>query len=146
MTLHILKLCVGVDTIEDLARWQAERIETLRRAKQPAELFHRTLQTPKRRDDVLAGGSLYWVIKGLIQVRQRITDIREGKKDDGTPCCLLMLDRKLVPVRPTPRRAFQGWRYLAAEDAPADLAGASAGALTSLPPRMRKDLADLGLL
>ena len=146
MTTHILKLCVGVDAIEDLAGWQAERVETLRRAGQPAELFHRTLQTPKRRDDVLAGGSLYWVIKGLIQVRQRIVDIREGKKDDGTPCCLLMLDKALVPVRPTPRRAFQGWRYLAAEDAPADLAGASAGAVKSLPPRMRKELADLGLL
>ena len=101
MPLHLIKLCVGCDSIEDLASWQAERLKARRRAgeKKP-QLFHRTFQTPKRRAELLDGGSLYWVIKGLVQVRQPLFDIAEGTKDDGTPCCLLMLKNALVPVRP----------------------------------------------
>src|SRR5690606_33434940 len=98
-----------------------------------------TFQTPKRKSALLDGGSLYWVIKGVVQVRQRLVGLEEGAKEDGTPCCLLVLDPKLVPVRPVPRRAFQGWRYLPAEDAPPDLNGSSADDIAALPPRMRKD-------
>jgi len=87
MTLHLIKLCVGCDSIEDLAQWQFERLRQRRKAgERNPELFHRTFQTPKRREELLAGGSLYWVIKGLVQVRQPLTDIREGAKEDGTPC------------------------------------------------------------
>lgn len=146
MALHILKLCVGCDSIEDLAEWQAERLAQMKRAKQPAELFHRTFQTPKRRDELLDGGSLYWVIKGLIQVRQPLIDLRQGSKDDGTPCCLLMLADTLIPVRPTPRRAFQGWRYLAGDDVPSDLTRGARDTLADAPPAMRRQLAELGLL
>jgi hypothetical protein len=147
MTLHLIKLCVGCESIEDLASWQAERLKQRRKAgeKRP-RLFHRTFQTPKRRDELLAGGSLYWVIKGLIQVRQPLFDIAEGAKDDGTPCCLLILKNELVPVRPVPRRAFQGWRYLTAEEAPEDLAQLAGGGAAAMPPHLRKELADLGLL
>lgn len=145
MALHIVKLCVGCDSIEDLAQWQAERLAQMKKAGQKPALFHRTFQTPKRRDELLDGGSLYWVIKGVIQVRQRIVGLGEGKKDDGSPCCLIMLDKVLVPVRPVPRRPFQGWRYLDAADAPADLTGADAG-IADLPPAMRRELAELGLL
>jgi hypothetical protein len=144
--IHLVKLCVGCDTIEDLATWQKRRLEAMRAARQKPELFHRTFQTPKRRQELLSGGSLYWVIKGLIQARQRVTDLREGSKDDGTPCCLIMLDQQLVPVDPVPRRAFQGWRYLEVDDAPADIAGDRARGLAALPPGMRKELAELGLL
>jgi hypothetical protein len=146
MALHLVKLCVGCDSIEDLAAWQSERLAQMKKARQRPELFHRTFQMPKRREELLAGGSLYWVIKGLIQVRQPLRDMREGTKDDGTPCCLLMLENKLVPVRPTPRRAFQGWRYLPPEDAPADLKHGARDGLVDLPPAMRRQLAELGLL
>jgi hypothetical protein len=144
MTLHLIKLCVGCDSIEDLAGWQAERLKQMKADGIKPELFHRTFQMPKRRDELLAGGSLYWVIKGIVTVRQKLMDLREGKKPDGTPCCLLILDRKLVPVRPVPRRAFQGWRYLEAEDAPPDLPRGGSG--KGLPEKMRRELAALGLL
>ncbi len=144
--IHLVKLCVGCDSIEDLASWQSQRLAAMKVAKQPQDLFHRTFQTPKRRDELLAGGSLYWVIKGLVQARQRVLDLREGTKDDGRPCCLIMLERELIPVRPVPRRAFQGWRYLEAADAPHDLKGGGGEGITELPPAMRKELAELGLI
>jgi hypothetical protein len=147
MSLHLIKLCVGCDSIEDLAEWQAERLRQRRRdGEKKPRLFHRTFQTPKRREELLADGSLYWVIKGLVQVRQPLIDITEGTKEDGSPCCLLILKNELVPVRPTPRRAFQGWRYLDADEAPDDLKRGSAGGIVAMPPKLRKQLAELGLL
>ena len=146
MPLHILKLCVGCESIEDLASWQSERLAQMKRDKQKPELFHRTFQMPKRREDLLDGGSLYWVIKGVIQARQPLFDLREGTKDDGSPCALLMLEKTLVPVRPTPRRAFQGWRYLKAEEAPADIKPGSRDQVVEMPAKLRRDLAELGLL
>lgn len=146
MTLHLVKLCVGAASIEDLARWQGQRLAALRRADRTARLFHTTFQTPKRREALLDGGSLYWVIRGAIQVRQRLLGFDEGTKEDGTPCCLLLLDPPLVPVRPMPRRAFQGWRYLAAEDAPPDLGPAGAAGVSLMPEHLRRELADLGLI
>jgi hypothetical protein len=141
MTLHIIKLCVGAESIQDLAQWQAGRLSARSRIE------HTTFQTPKRQEDLLNGGSLYWVIKGVIQVRQRLTGFEAGHKDDGSACCLLLLDPKLIPVRPTKRRPFQGWRYLSEEDAPPDLGSARAAAdMAAMSPQMRKDLADLGLL
>jgi hypothetical protein len=147
MTLHLIKLCVGCESIEDLASWQAERLRERRKAgeKRP-QLFHRTFQMPKRREELLDGGSLYWVIKGLIQVRQPLSDIAEGTKEDGTPCCVLVLKNQLVAVRPVPRRAFQGWRYLDPAEAPEDLDGRSAIGLTAMPLKLRKQLAELGLI
>lgn len=146
MTTHLVKLCVGCDSIEDLAGWQSERLKEMKAAKEKPELFHRTFQMPKRREELLGGGSMYWVIKGVIQVRQRLLDLREGTRPDGTPCTLLILDRKLVHVRPVPRRAFQGWRYLSAEDAPADLATGRGSDLDTMPAKLRRELAELGLL
>ena len=147
MTLHLIKLCVGCDSIEDLASWQAERLKQRRKdGEKNPRLFHRTFQSPKRRDELLAGGSLYWVIKGLVQVRQPLLDIGEGTKDDGTPCCLLILKNQLVPVRPAPRRPFQGWRYLDPAEAPEDLKRGAAGDIVAMPPKLRKQLAELGLL
>jgi hypothetical protein len=116
-----------------------------REGKMP-EIFHRTFQSPKRREELLGGGSLYWVIKGVVQARQALVDIREGTKDDGKPCAVLVLDRNIVGVRPTPRRAFQGWRYLDPDDAPADLAGRSGDQISEMPPKLRRELAELGLI
>ena len=146
MSVHLVKLSVGTDGIDDLAAWQAERLRAMKAAgeKRPM-LYHRTFQTPKRRDDLLDGGCMYWVIKGVIQARQKLVDLREGTKDDGSPCCLLMLDPTLTPVRPVPRRPFQGWRYLDAADAPPDLKPGESG-IADLPPKMRRELAELGLI
>jgi hypothetical protein len=146
MTLHLIKLCVGADSIEDLAAWQKKRLADQKARGEKRRLFHTTFQTPKRQAELLDGGSIYWVIKGVIQVRQRLLGFDEGHKEDGSPCCLLVYDRALVPVRPTPRRAFQGWRYLSADDAPPDLAAGSHDDMAKLPPEMRKELAHLGLI
>lgn len=145
MTLHLVKLCVGATSIEDLAEWQA----THRAFKQKGgglRVYHTTFQTPKRQAELLDGGSLYWVIKGVIQCRQKLTRFEDGTKDDGSACCKLILDPEIVPVRPQPRKAFQGWRYLTSDDAPADLKGGRSDGLARMPPQMRKDLAALGLL
>lgn len=146
MTLHIVKLCVGVSSIEELAQWQAERIAEQTARGETPRLFHATLQTPKRQEELRDGGSLYWVIKGVIQVRQRLLGFEEGKREDGSPCCLMLLDPTLVPVRPAPRRAFQGWRYLPHDDAPADLGGGRGDDLAAMPPDMRRALSELGLI
>ncbi|MEZ5843109.1 MAG: DUF1489 domain-containing protein [Hyphomicrobiaceae bacterium] len=146
MTVHMIKLCVGAASIEDLADWQARRLADNRKATGKAEIWHTTRMEPKRRDEMLDGGSLYWVIKGVIQVRQTVTGFRQGAKADGTPATLVLLDPALVPVRPTPRRAFQGWRYLEPGDAPPDMAASLASDLARMPPRMRRDLAELGLI
>jgi len=145
MTVHIVKLCVGCDTVQDLKDWQDERLKQLKRAGQTPELCHRTLQAPRRREEVLEGGSLYWVIRGVILVRQRIVDLRPDTKDDGVACCGIVLERELVATRAQARRAFQGWRYLPATDAPADLrvVGEDEG---DVPRAMRADLRELRLI
>ncbi len=145
MTLNMIKLCVGTESIDDLAAWQKmQRTHTSAGGK--ACVYHTTFQFPKRQDDLLDGGSLYWVIKGIIQVRQRLVGFEQGTKEDGTPCCLILLDRALVPVRPAPRRAFQGWRYLEAGDAPPDMSRNKGDQVAQMPAHMRKSLADLGLI
>jgi len=146
MTIHLVKLCVGATSADDLKNWQAPRIG--RSVSRGIACFaHATFQTPKRQDELLDGGSLFWVIKGVIDVRQRIVGFETGTKDDGSSCCVILLDPAIVPVRPVPRRPFQGWRYLTATDAPADMsATASAQDVASLSAKMRRDLADLGLL
>ena len=146
MPLHLIKLAVGCESIDDLAAWQAERLAQMKRDRVKPELFHRTFQMPKRRQELLAGGSLYWVIKGIVSVRQPLLDLREGAKPDGSPCALLMLDKRLVPVRPVPRRPFQGWRYLGDDEAPADLKSGRGDQIGEMPPKLRKELAELGLL
>jgi hypothetical protein len=145
MTVHLIKLCVGVDTVQELKLWQTERLKRLKRAGKTPELCHRTLQAPRRRDEVLDGGSLYWVIKGVILVRQRVLDLRPDIKDDGTACCGIVLDPVLVATRGQARRAFQGWRYLQAADVPADLRVVEDDA-GEIPQAMRADLRELRLI
>jgi hypothetical protein len=146
MTLHIVKLCVGADSIADLDAWQRGRLAAQKRVGDKIGLFHTTRMVPKRQDEIAGKGSLYWVIRGIIQVRQRIIGFDSGTKEDGTPCCLFLLDPTLVHVRPAVRKAFQGWRYLNHDDAPEDLRAGAANGVAELPPKMRKELADLGLL
>lgn len=142
VTIHIVKLCVGADSVEDLAEWQVGQVK---RAKTEKRKYIApvcgTRMWPKRADDVLAGGSLYWVIKGVISVRQRIVAI-DHVTDNHGPRCGLYLDAELVRTAPQPRRAFQGWRYLEPKDAPADLGSAQGGA--ELPEHLRRQLVELG--
>jgi hypothetical protein len=135
MTIHIVKLCVGADSVEDLAEWQKDQIKKRKRPVCGTRMW------PKRVKDVLDGGSLYWVIKGVILVRQRIVEIAEVRDDHGLRCGL-WLDPKLVRTAPQPRRAFQGWRYLEPKDAPADLGALQGGA--DLPEHLRRQLVELG--
>jgi hypothetical protein len=145
VTLHLIKLCVGVDSIEELGDWQKARAAEQKKAGAQPKIFHTTFQTPKREAELLDGGSMYWVIKGTVQVRQKLIGFEPGTKSDGSKGCRILLDKVLVPVRPVPRRAFQGWRYLTADDAPADLGRGDKG-LADLPPKMRRELAELGLI
>ena len=138
MSLHILKLCVGVSDISELAEWQAMRKRTV------GKIWHTTRMIPKRADEIVEGGSIYWVIKGMIAVRQRITAIEQFEDDEGISRCNLVMDDELVPVRPVSRRPFQGWRYLKGEDAPKDIGKGSID--QEMPEKMRNELADLGLL
>jgi hypothetical protein len=141
MPLNLVKLCVGVTTLEELADW----ITSLRDASgKPREQMHTTRMIPRRMDELLDGGSLYWVIKGNVQARQRLLDVRPFTDGEGIERCHLVLDRDLVPTYWQPRRAFQGWRYLTPSDAPADLSSGTGAA--SLPPALRLELAQLGLL
>lgn len=145
MTLHLVKLCVGAGSVEELAAWQQERFANERKAGKSARIFHRTFQTPKREAELLDGGSLYWVIKGVIQARQKLIGLEEGRKADGSRCCLILLHPQLVSVRPVPRRAFQGWRYLDPAEAPPDLTRADHD-IAAMPAKLRRELAELCLL
>lgn len=107
-------------------------------------IYHTTRMIPKRADEIVGKGSLYWVIKGMVSCRQKIIAIEPFDDDDGITRCNLVLDKELVPVRPQPKRPFQGWRYLKAEDAPPDLPKGQG--VTDMPERMRNELAELGLL
>src|SRR5581483_10601913 len=141
--LHLIKLCVGVDSLEELRDWQKRRLAEKKKKGQKPELVHITRQTPKRSDELLDGGSLYWVIKGQIAARQRLLALRPVTRD-GIPHCGLVYDRKLVPVLRRARSAFQGWRYLEPQDAPADVVPGKGG--KGLPEALQQELAALGLL
>lgn len=143
MPLHIVKLCVGCDSLADLAAWQKKRLKEKRARGQKAELVHITRMTPKRADEILAGGSLYWVIKGQIAARQKLLGLRKLTRN-GVPHCGLVYDKEIVPVVGRPKRPFQGWRYLEDQDAPPDLARSSGA--QDLPESLRRELAHLGLL
>jgi hypothetical protein len=145
MTVHLIKLCVGCDTASELAEWQAEHLAKMQKAGKTPEHCHRTLQTPRRREEILDGGSLYWVIKGFVLVRQRVLDLRADVRGDGIACCGIVLDPELVTTRAHPRRAFQGWRYLEAADAPPDARGL-VDERDDLPPGMREALRELRLI
>jgi hypothetical protein len=143
VTLHLIKLCVGVDTLEELALWQKGRLAELKKKKKPLELMHVTRQTPKRADELLDGGSLYWVIKGQIAARQKLIALRPVAKN-GKPHCGIVYEPKLIATARRSHRPFQGWRYLNAGDAPPDARELKGG--KGLPEALKAELSDLGLL
>lgn len=143
MTLHLIKLSVGTDSLQDLAQWQKGRLADMKARGQKPELIHVTRQMPKRAADIEGQGSIYWVIQGWIVARQPVVELRALTRN-GIPHCGIVLGRKLVPVQWQQRRAFQGWRYLDPKDAPPDSAAGSGH--EALPQRLREELAALGLL
>jgi hypothetical protein len=138
MALHLIKLCVGAESIADLQAWIRQR--RLRNADVHA---HVTRMTPKRGEELLDGGSLYWVIKGQLCARQKLIGLEPFVDSAGIKRCALQLDDAVVAVAPRPYRAFQGWRYLEPKDAPPDL---SAAAGADMPEELRRQLSELGLL
>ena len=145
MTLHLVKLCVGADSLDDLRQWMAARMAEAKRRGAPLRHAHVTRMTPKRAAEIVDGGSLYWVIKGQIGARQKIVGIEPFMDSDGIGRCKLWLDGEVVAVAPRPMRAFQGWRYYDAKSAPPDIDETQAG-FADMPEALRRELAGLGLL
>ena len=145
MTLHLIKLSVGTDSVEDLQRWIRQKMKEKKKRGRKAERTHTTRMVPKRVDELLDGGSIFWVIKGQIACRERILAVRPFVDKEGIGRCHLVLDPKCVLVEPRPFRAFQGWRYLEVKDAPRDLDRAAPG-IGAMPEPLRRELRDLGLI
>ncbi|MGH1368448.1 MAG: DUF1489 family protein [Maritimibacter sp.] len=139
--INLVKLCVGAEVVEDLMNWQAARANGAARF-QPR---HVTRMWPKREAELINGGSLYWVFKGVILARQKVLRLDEVIGEDGVRRCGIVLDQEVIRTQPAPRRPFQGWRYLKPEDAPAD-ALTSRESESDLPPKVAGALADIGIL
>lgn len=143
--MHLQKLCVGADSIEALQAWIDFRADQARLHGRRYEQFHTTRAMPKQRDDILGGGSLYWVIKGVMQARQHILDLRAVVGEDGIQRCEIVLEPRVIQTEPFPRRPFQGWRYLKPGEVPRDLKDVPEGE-GDLPAELKRELAGLGLL
>jgi hypothetical protein len=141
--MHLQKLSVGSESIQDLKDWQDTMVARRLQAGQSPHHQHVTRMFPKQKDALEAGGSIYWVIKGLILCRNRIVRLEEVTRHDGASACAIIMDPDLIPVVPTPRRAFQGWRYLKPEDAPDDLSDRMDDE-DELPPKLMRKLVELG--
>jgi hypothetical protein len=142
MTMHLQKLSVGSTSIDSLIEWQ--QIMVARRVSRGLSAHHQhvTRMFPKQKEALLDGGSIYWVIKGMILCRNPIVALEDTTKG-GHKACSILMEPGPIPVVPTPRRAFQGWRYLKPEDAPQDL-GANLQDMGSLPPKLMRKLVELG--
>ncbi|MGX0976222.1 hypothetical protein ACSSVY_001936 [Roseovarius sp. MBR-51] len=141
MTLHLIKLSVGTTSVEDLEDWHKDP-----RAKGPDGLpRHVTRMWPKREAELLSGGSIYWVIQGLVQCRQPILRLDEVTGSDGIRRCAIVLAPGLIRTATAQKRPFQGWRYLPGSDAPPDL-GTARATDDKLPPALSAALADIGVL
>ena len=142
MTLHLIKLCVGAATVDDLKDWHQRCLKTRKQAGLSLHTFHTTRMWPRREAELLKGGSMYCVIKGQILCRQLLAGFEEEVGQDGIRRCRILLEPKTILTEVQPRRAFQGWRYLQEKDAPDDLKGSAA----RVPQQLATELADLGLL
>ncbi len=146
MPLHLVKLAVGCDSVKELKGWVAERMKAAKAKGLPQHHVHVTRMVPKRVEEILAGGSLYWVIRGEISAREKILAIEPFRDRDGIGRCRLVMQPKVIPVAPRPMRPFQGWRYFTEDAAPPDLAKSAADGLAAMPETLRRELRELGLL
>ena len=142
MVMHLQKLSVGSTGIDSLQDWQNTMVARRKaRGLLPCHQ-HVTRMFPKQKEALLDGGSIYWVIKGVIQCRNKIIGLEETRNDRGLKACAILMDPELIAVQPQPRRAFQGWRYMKPEDAPPDLTTIEGA--ENLPPKLRNKLVDIG--
>ena len=139
--VNLIKLSVGSESIDSLIDWQRNRSK--RRIN--GHYYHITRMWPKRADEILNGGSIYWVIQGLIQARQTIVGFEEVIGTDGIRRCGILLDAEITRTEQVRKRPFQGWRYLSVEDAPRDLTQSEATDSADLPPELMAKLADIGV-
>ena len=145
MTLHLVKLAVGCEGIAHMRAFQTARYQGREVPGRTGEIWHRTGITPRRGEELLAGGSIYWVVKRAVQVRQRTIELRSVACPDGVQRCEIIMDRDLVQTRPQPRRPFQAWRYLYGSYAPPALASVTVD-LEKIPFEMRSALLELCLI
>lgn len=145
MTVHLLKMAVGIDTVAHLSRVQRLRLEKAAAAGGSGDLRHFTRHAPRRAREVTGEGSIYWIIKGYVRARQHILGIERVAGHEGRKRCALILDPDLVKTELLPHKPIQGWRYLDPAGAPSDM-NVAAPADTSLPPDMAAELRALGLL
>lgn len=138
MPLHLIKLAVGIRDIDHL-----REVHSRRAVNGIVPVY--TRQLPKRGDEIVSSGSLYWVVRGSTCVRQRVVAIDTGVDEEGKSHCIIGVEQNLVPTIPTAQRPFQGWRYLEPAVAPGDLSGAP-GEGDELPPHLAAELRSLGLL
>ena len=143
MSVHIVKLSVGSESVDGFIEWVNSRVAYNKERGLGDVYDHVTRMFPRRRTELLNGGSIYWVIKGVVLVRQVIVDLQKTTGADGIDRCALLMAPQVLQTEPQPRRAFQGWRYLDKNDAPRDLSAAQAN---QTPPALRAELAELGLL
>jgi hypothetical protein len=136
MPLHLLKLAVGIADVEHL-----RRVRAARRTERGGNWVY-TRNHPRRAPEILAGGSIYWIIRGQIRARQLVIGFRRERDENGRRYCLIEVDERLVQTLSRPWRPFQGWRYLSPEDAPGDWREAGE------PPsdRLLAELRELGLI
>ena len=121
MTVHLKKLSVGSQSLDNLRDWQTLRLTHVEK------LVHITRNRPRRAEELLDGGSIYWIIKGVVTARQAIIELVDAQRADGTPACGIVLSPEIIQVTPTKMRIFQGWRYLEAKDAPPDIGADDTG-------------------
>ena len=143
MTVHLLRMAVRIESIAHLSEIQAERMASTKGKR----LFTYSRNVPRQTDKLIDGGSIYWVVKHLIRVRQKIIGIEQGTNDEGRKFCAIELKPHHTLLEPRRQKAFQGWRYLKPEDAPIDLpAGAVSAVAADMPPEMKAELRELGLI
>lgn len=136
----MVKLCVGIDSVEHLESYRAGA----KRSGVTDHVRHVTRMWPRRESELLNGGSIYWVIKGVIQARQTVLRLDEVIGNDGIRRCGIVMDDEIIRTQAATRRPFQGWRYLEPIDSPADLTS-GAKAQDDLPPELMTALADIGV-
>ncbi len=148
MTVHLIKLCVGAESVEDVVDWRSRTLQERRKAGLSDHMTHVTRMWPRRAAELLDGGSIYWVVKGLIRLRQPLAGFEEHFNEEGIRYCRLLMEPTLMLTKPTPKRPFQGWRYLPIADAPPDLPGGLDGLQDGnpAPQALIGELAALGLL
>ena len=144
MTIHLLRMAVRVESVAKLRQIQAERLAQSA-AENRSELYTYTRNIPKRMDELIDDGSIYWVIKKYIKVRQRILGIERHTNEEGRAYCAIQIDPELKQVIARRQKAFQGWRYLKPEDIPVDLHPLQSK-VANLPSALANELRELGLI